>query len=132
AAAHVRRHTFTVGRAVEFDPEAPDVSALEYLLGALGADVLAGLRAAAKRRRLRVDAAEAAVEGRLDNPLAHLGVVGEHGHAGLARADVRVYVSTPDPEPAMRAAWAEALERSPLVRTLRASVALALELHVVD
>lgn len=131
ASVFVRKHSFVVGRPLDFDAEADSVSAVEYLLGALGADVLNGFRAEAKRRRLRVDRAEATVEGRLDNPLTHLRVVGEQGHPGLSSASVKVYASSPDAEEAVREAWTDSLERSPLVRTLRPTVALKLDLQIV-
>jgi uncharacterized OsmC-like protein len=127
----VRRHRFVCGRPLEFDPASEAVSPLEYLLGALGADLVSGLQIVAKRRRLHLDRAEATVEGRLDNPLVHLAVVGETGHAGLASARVKVYASSFDAEASVREAWNETLERSPLVRTLRGSVDLSLELEVV-
>jgi uncharacterized OsmC-like protein len=120
-----------VGPPLDFDPESDAVSAVEYLLGALGADVLNGFRAEAKRRRLPLDDAEATVDGRLDNPLTHLRVVGEHGHPGLASASVKVYATSSAAEQALLEAWDESLERSPLVRTLRTSVDLKTELEVV-
>jgi hypothetical protein len=128
---YARKHAFVVGRPLDFDPEAATVSALEYLLGALGADVLNGFRAEAVRRRLHLDRAEATVEGRLDNPLTHLAVIGEVGHPGLGRADVKVYASAAAPEAALKQAWADALERSPLVCTLRPTVDLRLDLEIV-
>jgi len=131
ASVYVRKHSFIVGRPLEFDQEAGAVSALEYLLGALGADVLNGFRAEAKRRRLHLDRAEATVDGRLDNALTHLAVVGETGHPGLSRARVKVYASTAAPEASVKEAWADSLERSPLVRTLRPTVDLSLDLEVV-
>lgn len=131
ATVFARRHSFVVGPPLGFDEQADTVSAVEYLLGALGADVLNGFRAEAKRRRLRLDRSEAAVEGRLDNPLTHLSVVGETGHPGLSEASVRVYASSLDPESSLRDAWSDALERSPLVRTLRAAAELRLELQIV-
>jgi len=131
ASVFVRKHSFVVGRPLDFDAEADAVSAVEHLLGALGADVLNGFRAEAPRRRLRVDRAEATVEGRLDNPLTHLRVVGETGHPGLAGAHVKVYASSPDPEDAVREAWTDSLDRSPLVRTLGPTVELKLELQIV-
>jgi hypothetical protein len=127
----VRKHSFVVGPPLDFDQEADAVSGIEYVLGALGSDVLNGFRAEAKRRRLLLDRAEATVEGRLDNPLTHLNVIGETGHPGLSEASVKVYASTPDPEARVREAWADSLERSPLVRTLRGSVDLTLELVLV-
>ncbi|MFN8176786.1 MAG: OsmC family protein [bacterium] len=131
ATVHVRRHSFVVGKPVEFDIDADAISAVEYLLGALGADLVNGLLAVARRRRVDIDHAEAAVEGQLDNPLTHLAVVGETGHPGLARATVKVYVSSPAPEDHVRGAWEEAIDRSPLTRTLRGSVDLDLTLQVV-
>ena len=131
AVVHVRRHRFTVGKPVDFDAEADSISAVEYLLGALGADLVNGLLAVARRRRVSVDQVEATVEGRLDNPLTHLAVVGEEGHPGLTHALVKLYVSSPDPEEKVRDAWQETLERSPLVRTLRDSVNLEMTLQVV-
>jgi hypothetical protein len=131
ASVHARTHSFVVGPPLDFDPEADAVSALEYLLGAVAADVLNGFRAEAKRRRVRLDRSEATVEGRLDNPLTHLAVVGEAGHPGLTEATVKVYVSSPDAEASLRDAWTASLDRSPLVHTLRPSVDLTLELEIV-
>lgn len=131
ADVHVRRHRFVVGKPVEFDSDADSVSAVEYLLGALGADLVNGLLAVANRRRIALDRVEATVEGRLDNPLTHLAVEGETGHPGLAHAAVKVYVSSSAAEDTVRGAWEEALLRSPLVRTLRPTVDLDLTLQWV-
>lgn len=131
ASVYARKHAFVVGAPLGFDEEADTVSALEYVLGALGADVLNGFRAEARRRRLRIDQAEATVEGRLDNPLTYLDVVGEDGHPGLREAHVKVYVTSPDPERAVRTAWSDSLERSPLACTLRPTVELTLELELL-
>lgn len=131
ASVYARKHSFLVGAPLDFDQEGDTVSALEYLLGALGADVLNGFRAEAERRRLPLDQVEVKVEGRLDNPLTYLNVVGETGHPGLSHASVMVYASSPAPEQSLREAWAESLDRSPLVCTLRPSVALALDLRIV-
>lgn len=131
ATAYVRKHSFGVGKPLDFDADSDTISALEYLLGALGADLVNGFRAEAKRQRVGLDRVEATVEGRLDNPLTHLNVVGESGHPGLAEASVKVYASSFDPEESVQQVWTDALERSPLVHTLRGSVELTLELQVV-
>jgi hypothetical protein len=127
----VRRCSFVVGPPLSFDAEAEVANAVEYLLGALAADVLNGFRIEAKRRRLHLDGAEATVEGRLDNPLTHLNVIGESGHPALTEATVKVYASSFDPEESLRSAWADSLERSPLVRTLRPTVKLVLDLQLI-
>ena len=40
---YVRRHRFEVGASLAFDPEHSRITALEYLLGALGAGRILGL-----------------------------------------------------------------------------------------
>jgi uncharacterized OsmC-like protein len=130
ATVFVRSHRLEVGTPVAFDVEHPRVTALEHLLGALGADLTVGLRAAARRHRLDVDAVEATVQGELEAPGAYLGVVGEAGSPRLSRARIKVYVSTLDDEAEVKAAWDEALDRSPIYQTLRGAVALELEIKI--
>jgi hypothetical protein len=131
ATAYVRTHQFDVGAPVQFDEQYDQVTALEYVLAALGADLVKGFQAAADRRRLTVDEVEAVVSGRLDNPLVHLGVVGEEGHPGLEAVSVRVFVGTDEDEARVREAWDEALGRSPLARTFASAVRLDLSIRVV-
>ena len=128
--AFARKHQFTVGTPVHFDEEYGQISALEYVLGAVGAELVHGLVALGRRRRLAIDHAEALVQGSLDDALAYLGAVGAEGHAGLAEITARVYVSTLEEEGAIRRLWDEVLERSPLVRTLRPAIRFDLTLKV--
>jgi hypothetical protein len=130
ARVFVRKHQLTIGAPVSFDEAHPHVTALECLLGAVGADLANGLAELARTRRVPVDRVEALVQGELDDPLAHAGVVGASGHPGLSRIEVRLYVSTAEEESAVRALWDEVLERSALVRTLRPTVKLDLALVV--
>jgi len=125
-----RKHQFTVGAPVHFDEEYPRVSALEYVLGAVGAELVHGLVSLGRRRRLAIDHAEALVQGELDDPLAYLGAVGATGHAGLAKVAARVYVSSIEDEDAVRRLWDEVLERSPLVRALRPAIRFELTFKV--
>src|SRR5438876_5427118 len=94
ATVFARQHQFTVGAPVQFDPAYDAITALEYVLGAIGADVVHGLQALARKRWVEVDHVEAVVEGELNNPLTYLGVVGESGHPGLERVSVKVYVAS--------------------------------------
>lgn len=128
ATVYAGRHRLEVGPALTFDSEAPRVSALEQVLGALGADLVTGFLKRAQRRRLAIDAVEALVEGRLGNPLVWLDVVGEEGDPGLTTVSVRVYVSTLADVAAVEAVWRETLDRSPLVRTFRRALDLQLTL----
>ncbi len=128
---HARRHTFRVGAPIHFDVEYDEVSALEYALGALAADVLGSFRSLAHRKRLDVDHVEALVHGELGNPLMYLGVVGESGDPGISQLTVKCYVSSLDDEALVHAVWDEALLRSPLARTFMAAGTLEINMQVV-
>jgi hypothetical protein len=130
ATVYARAHSYEVGSPLPFDVEEGRVSALEYAIGALGAEVVNGFAALARRRRLEIDDVEATVEATLDNPLTHLGVVGESGHPGIERISMRVHVATLEAEEKVRSVWEEALRRSPLVRTLEDAVDLDLRMTV--
>ena len=128
--AYARRHRFEIGAPVHFDEAADTISAVEYTLGALAADLVNGFAAMARRRRLPVDAVEAVVTGELNNPLTVLAVVGEAGHPGIERVNVKVYVTTDASADDVQQVWSDALELSPLARTLRAAVDLQVELRI--
>jgi hypothetical protein len=127
ARVSVGRRQFSIGQPLEFDEASPHVAAIEYALGAIGGEVVNGLRVFADRRRLPIDAVEAVVTGELENGLAYLEVVGEQGQPTLARIHVKVYAASPD-GPATRALFERMLERLPLVCTLRAAVVLTIDL----
>ena len=74
---------------------------------------------------------EALVSGELNNPLTHLGVVGEEGHPGLETVRVKVYVSSTEVKEEIQRIWNEMLEKSPLVRTFQSAINLELDLQVV-
>jgi hypothetical protein len=131
ANVYVRQHQFAVGAPVQFDEQYNSVTALEYVLGAIGADVVNSLRIIARQRRVDIANVEALVSGSLNNPLTFLGVVGEEGHPGLETLTVRVYVSSIDPEEKIQQIWAETQEKSPLVRTFQPAIKLEMELRVV-
>ena len=128
---YARHDQFQVGAPLSFDPEYPHVTALEHLLAALGADLVGGLQATARRQRLQISNIEAVVSGKLNNPLTYLGVVGEEGHPGLEQVTVTVYVNSLEPEERVRQAWEEMLKRSPLVHTLKSVVKLDLAVKLV-
>lgn len=125
-----RKHSFDVGLPVTFDAEYDRLTALEYVLGAFGADLVVGLQRTCRLRRLQVDAVEAVVHAELDDPAVYLGVVGEAGRPGLSRVGLRVYVDSVEDEALVLAAWDETLRRSPLADTLRGSVSLELSCNV--
>jgi uncharacterized OsmC-like protein len=127
----VRQHQFIVGAPVQFDAEYDAISALEYVLGAIGADIANGLQSLARKRRVVIDQVEVVVQGELNNPLTYLGVIGESGHPGLEKVRVKVYVASIAAEEEVRRVWQEMLEKSPLVRTLQCAIQFELSLQVV-
>ena len=129
AAARVsvgRRH-FSIGRPLEFDEASPHVAAIEYALGAVGGEVVNGLREFARRRRLAIDAVEAVITGELQDGLAYLEVIGESGRPRIRRIAIKVFVASMD-EKATRAMFDEMIDRLPLVSTLREALDLDVEL----
>ncbi len=130
ATAYTRNQAFAVYGQASFKEADPHPSAVEYLLGALGGDLVTGFTTHAARRGIVVDALEASISGRLNNPLVFLGVVGETGHPGFETISGTLYVSTDADEPILRAVWQETLARSPLANTLQRCVTLSLELQI--
>jgi len=131
ATVYVRRRQFEVGAPLQFDQEYDAVTALEQVLAAIGADLINGLQALARRRRVEVDEVEATVEGVLNNPLTHLGVVGEEGHPGLETVTVKVYVRSLEPQERVCQVWKEVLEKSPLVHTFQRAIELDISMQIV-
>jgi hypothetical protein len=131
AAVFARQHQFRVGAPVDFDRTYEAVSALEYVLGAIGADLVNGLQILAHKRRIVIEQIEAVVVGELNNPLTYLGVIGETGHPGLEQVRIKVYLASPEPEVTIQRLWQEMLERSPLVRTFQAAIHFELSLQVI-
>jgi uncharacterized OsmC-like protein len=131
ATVFVRQHQFTVGAPVQFDAEYNAISALEYVLGAIGADVANSLHSLARKRRVEIDQVEVVVQGELNNPLTYLGVIGESGHSGLDKVRVKVYAASIAAEEEVWRIWQEMLAKSPLVRTFQSAIQLELSLKVM-
>lgn len=131
AAVYARKSRFEIGAPLAFDVEDERTSAFEHVLGAIGADLVAGMKELCHRRRLDVDSVEALVTGELDNALAHLGVVGEAGHPGLTTVFAKVFVETLEEEDDIRAVWEQVLERSPLYCTFSKIAHFDLQLQIV-
>jgi OsmC-like protein len=131
ATVFARQHQFRVGAPVNFDRTYGAVSALEYVLAALGSDLVNGLQILARKSRVVIEQLEAVVVGELNNPLTYLGVIGESGHPGLEQLCIRVYLASPEQESTIQHLWQEMLERSPLVRTFKAALQLELGLQVI-
>ncbi len=102
--------------------------ALEYALGALGAELVGGLHEFAGRRRLVLDNVEALVQGEIEDPLVYLEVIGESGRPRIRRVDIKVYVASPESEQIVRQLFEDVVIRLPLVGTFHAAVHLDIQL----
>jgi hypothetical protein len=131
AVASARSNLFTLCGQASFKETDPSPSAVEYLLGILGGDLLTGFAGQAKRLDILLYGMEVTVSGCLNNPLVHLGVIGEEGHPGFEAISGTLYVSADAEEEELQSVWQEALKRSPLVNTLRRAVTLNLALQVM-
>ncbi len=131
ASVFARTHRFEVGLPLSFDADYGEVTALEHVLGALGADLCCGLAKLARTRRLAVDDIEAVVHAELENPLAHLAVVGEEGSPAMKKVSIKVYLGSLEDDAQLNALWRDVLARSPLIQTFERAVELELELRVV-
>jgi hypothetical protein len=127
ARVSIGRRQFSIGPPLEFDEASPHVAAIEYALGAIGGEIVNGLRAFADRRRLSIDAVEAVVSATLENGLTYLEVIGEQRQPKIARVHVKVFVSALDVA-ATHTLFKQMLDRLPLVCTLRAALILTTEL----
>jgi OsmC-like protein len=128
ARVSMRRHQFKVGKPIDFDVESGLVSALEYALSAVAAEIVGGLRVFAKRRRIEIDHVEAVVDGHVDNALAYLEVIGESGRPRVSKVVIKVFVGSSHDDETMQRLWADTLERLPLVQTFRDALALDIQL----
>jgi hypothetical protein len=126
-----RRQQFAVGRPIEFDDTAARIAAVEYAIGAAGAEIVNGLRVFAKRRRLHIDAIEATVVADLEHALAYLEVVGESASPVIRRIHVKVFASCADPR-ALQELFETIGDKLPLTVMLRRATDLTTELILTE
>jgi hypothetical protein len=132
ARAYARMQAFDVGSQASLLEEDSQPSAVEYVLGALGGDLLRGLERAASAAGVTLYAVEIALSGRLDNILVHLWVIGEQGHPGFGAIDGTLYVSCDGDQPTIESVWQRTLARSPLYNTLTRCADMSIRLVVMS
>jgi uncharacterized OsmC-like protein len=131
ARAYGRGQSFDVGSQASLREADAQPSAVEYVLGALGGDLVCGFERAAEGQGIPLHAIEITLNARLDNVLTHLGVVGEQGHPGFAAIEGTAYVGSDAEEEAIQRAWQRTLDRSPLYHTLSRCASVTIALKVV-
>lgn len=122
SSVYCRNFSWKLGQPASFEERDQHPSAVEGLLGALGAALASGYATECARDALEMDDIEITVKGRLDNILAHLGL--EEGDPSFAAIEVRCFASTLDDENRARQAWERAVARSPVAATLAKAVDL--------
>jgi hypothetical protein len=131
ARAYSRARSFDVGCQVGLRETDEQASAVEYVLGALGGDLVCGFERAAEGHGLPIHAIEISLNGRLDNVLVHLGVIGEQGHPGFRAIEGTVYVSAGGDLQTIESAWQRTLARSPIYNTLTRCADVTIHLAVM-
>ena len=129
-AVQARRHRFLAGVPVQFDDKYEHVTALEYVLGGVAADLVGTLQYLAVRQRVPLSSVEAVVSGSLRNPAQYVDMVGDADEAGMERFVMTVYVQSTAADTALQNLWRRALEVSPMARTLAEAVQLELSLKI--
>lgn len=125
-----RNHSFDVGQPASFDSADPAPSAIEFLLGALAADLLAGLRWRASRVGIEFTQAEFSLSARAADPRVFLGLSDPEA-GGLADIEGRLYLQTFGEASKLDSLWRETLARSLIARTLAGGTRLSLELKLM-
>jgi uncharacterized OsmC-like protein/TusA-related sulfurtransferase len=128
AQVFVRNHSFTAGQPVSFDTADKAISAVEYLLGSLGACIAVGLQWRASQRGVTINNLEVSLQAKADNVLVYLGL--EHnGHPGLADVEVVAYVDADAEQDILDELLRETILRSPVTQTLERAVAIKTQIR---
>lgn len=126
-----RNHSYAAEGQTGYDPKSIHPSALDYLLGSLASDLLAGLDREATRAGIAFEAVELSLAGRLENPLIALGVVGETGSPRLAEVAGSLYVTSDATDTALRELWEQTLRKAPVYTTLVRAARIDISLKLV-
>ena len=129
ATVYCRNFSWVLGQSASFEEKDAHPSAVEALLGALGASLATAYATEAARTGLQVDDIELTVTGRLHNILAHLGL--EAGDPFFAEITVKCYASTLDDEAEAKRLFEAIVARSPLAATLKKATTLNISFAVV-
>lgn len=122
-----RNHEFFVGQPLSFNTDDQFLSALEYLLGALGSCLAMGLALRLTRRGFFVQGLEVALRATVGNPMVFLGVE-DDGSPAVERIAGKLYVDAVHPDDELGEVldheWRETIARSPVAQSLLAGTTL--------
>ena len=127
---YCRNHSWEVGQPASFDVQDAAPSAVEYVLGALGACLAMGFQMHASRRGIQVEALEIALSGQIDNIFVFLGVE-QQGHSGFRAITGTLYVRADADEETLQELWRHTVTVSPVTNTLVRPVTLDITMQQV-
>lgn len=128
AEVFVRNHSFAVGQPASFDTADQAISAIEYLLGSLGACLAVGFQWRASQRGITVHNLELVLQARAQDILVYLGLQ-DSGNPGLADVRATVYVDADADTQVLDDLLAETVRRSPVTQTFQHAVSFTAELR---
>lgn len=127
---YCRNHSWHIGQPASFDVKDDAPSAVEYVLGALGACLAMGLQIRASQRKIEIDEIEIALSGQIDNIFVFLGTE-QIGHSGFTEISGTLYVKSSADEEILQELWNDTLIASPVTNTLIHTTAVNIGLRVV-
>ena len=130
AKAFTKHHSFIVDEPAKFASKGEGPTAVEYVLGALGACLTAGFVLNATKKGIEIYNMEVALEGEIDNILTFLGL-SEEGHPGYREISAKLYVSADADRETLEEIWEETLETSPVGNSLSRIVTIKPALSII-
>ena len=130
ATVFCRNHSWSVGQPASFDVRDAAPSAVEYLLGALGACLAMGFQIRASQQNVEIDELEISLSGQIDNIFVFLGTE-QTGHSGFKEIKGTIYVASDADDEVLETLWQETLAASPITNTLTHDVDINVNLRVI-
>ena len=125
-----RNHSWTVGQPASFDLKDEAPSAVEYVLGALGACLTQGFQIRASQHNITIDEMEISLSGQIDNIFVFLGTE-QTGHSGFKSISGTLYVQADADEDVLQELWQATLAASPVTNTLTRPVDVNVTLKLI-
>ncbi|MCI0182194.1 MAG: OsmC family protein [Acidibacillus sp.] len=129
AKVYARNHSFLAGQSADFGATVDAPSGLDFVVSALGSDLVVGLKAVASRSKVVLDEVECTVRATLNNVLYAL-LLEDDGSPAIDQITVVLYVATATDELQIKQLFEKVLERSPLYQTLRKATKIDVRIEV--
>lgn len=125
-----RNHSWSVGQPASFDVKDAAPSAVEYVLGALGACLAMGFQIRASQQKIEIEELEISLSGQIDNIFVFLGTEQE-GHSGFKEIRGTIYVASDADEDVLEKIWQDTISASPVTNSLTRGVDINVDLRVI-